>query len=255
MASGAIGFSVLVLGAGIAACIARPADSTTDSGPGNDSSNPSDTGVPTDGGTPADGGEDTVTIGTQIWMLRNLDVTTYRNGDPIPPGPEDPSQWANLTTGAWSYYDNDASNSATYGKLYNWYAVKDPRGLAPTGWHVASDTEWTTLTTYLGGESVAGGKLKETGTVELGTGHWHDPNTDANNSSGFTALPGGSRGNSGSFDFRGYSGLFWTATEKPGTGGSYAWQRYLSYKDDSAVHPMRMSHPVHHGNSVRCVKD
>lgn len=187
-------------------------------------------------------------------MLKNLDVATYRNGEPIPMGPDDPSQWASLTTGAWCYYNNDASNNSTYGKLYNLYAVSDPRGLAPSGWHVATDSEWTTLTSYLGGDSVAAGKIKETGTVELGTGHWYSPNTDANNSSGFTALPDGSRGNSGYFDFMGYSALFWTATEN-GPAREYAWQRYLSYKDDSAVHPIRMPHPVHHGNSVRCVKD
>lgn len=197
---------------------------------------------------------ESVTIGTQVWMLKNLAVATYRNGDPIPCS-EDPSAWANLTTGAGCYYNNDASN-ATYGKLYNWYAVNDPRGLAPTGWHVATDAEWTTLTDYLGGDGVAQGKMKEQGTVELGTGHWHSPNYLADNSSGFTVLPGGSRGDAGAFDFIGYSALFWTATEN-GPAKAYAWQRFFSYQNEStgSQHPLRMSHPVSHGNAVRCVKN
>src|ERR1035437_2945754 len=98
-----------------------------------------------------------VTICTQVWMLNNLEVTTYRNGDPIPQV-TDPAAWGLLSTGAWCWYNNDsATNASTYGKLYNWYAVNDPRGLAPTGWHVPSDAEWTTLSTCLGGAFVAGG--------------------------------------------------------------------------------------------------
>jgi hypothetical protein len=109
-----------------------------------------------------------VTIGTQIWSSTNLDLTTYRDGTPIPQV-TDPTQWTNLTTGAWCYYNNDPANGAIYGKLYNWYAVvgihdNDPNTpnkiLAPTGWHVPTDTEWTTLTTFLGGESIAGGKIQ-----------------------------------------------------------------------------------------------
>src|ERR1035437_4904310 len=127
-----------------------------------------------------------VTICTQSWMLKNLDVSTYRNGDLIPEV-TDGSAWSALTAGAWCWYNNDsATNASTYGKLYNWYAVNDPRGLAPTGWHVPSDAEWTTLSTCLGGNAVAGGAMKETGTT-----HWTSPNTGATNSSGFTGLPGG----------------------------------------------------------------
>src|SRR5436190_23369500 len=136
---------------------------------------------------------ESVTICDQVWMIKNLDVSTYRNGDPIPEV-TDPSQWAGLTTGAWCYYENNSANGTIYGKLYNWYAVNDPRGLAPLGWHVPSDEELTTLTSCLGGVFVAGGTMKETGTT-----HWLAPNTEATNSSGWTGLPGGYRNEFGSF--------------------------------------------------------
>ena len=145
-----------------------------------------------------------VTIGTQIWASTNLDVTTYRDGTPIPQV-TDPTQWGNLTTGAWCYYNNDSTTGATYGKIYNWYAVagihdNDPNTpnkiLAPTGWHIPSDTEWNSIINFLdpnanGGltvPNVAGSAMKETGTT-----HWFSPNTGATNSSGFTGLPGGYR--------------------------------------------------------------
>jgi uncharacterized protein (TIGR02145 family) len=126
-----------------------------------------------------------VTIGAQVWTDKNLDVTTYRNGDPIPQV-TDATAWANLTTGAWTYYNNDAANGAIYGKLYNWYALTDSRGLAPAGWHVPSDAEWTTLGNSLGGDEEAGGKMKSTGIT-----YWISPNTGATNSSDFNGLPGG----------------------------------------------------------------
>ena len=136
----------------------------------------------------------TVTIGSQVWTSKNLDVATYRNGDVIPQV-QDPNAWENLTTGAWCYYDNDASNGTKYGKLYNWYAVNDPRGLAPKGYHIPSDAEWTQLSDYLGGESEAGTKMKSTsGWVENGNG---------TNSSGFSGLPGGYRDYNGAFDYIG----------------------------------------------------
>ena len=133
----------------------------------------------------------TVTICNQTWTKSNLNVSKYRNGDFIPQV-TDPTAWANLTTGAWCYYNDDPANGAVYGKLYNWHAVNDPRGLAPQGWHIPSDIELTTLTNCLGGESIAGGQMKESGFA-----HWLSPNTDATNSSGFTGLPGGSRGTMG----------------------------------------------------------
>jgi uncharacterized protein (TIGR02145 family) len=116
-----------------------------------------------------------VKICNSTWMKSNLMVSKYRNGDVIPQV-SDPTQWANLTTGAWCYYTNDTANGPIYGKLYNWYAVIDSRGLAPIGWHVPSDLEFTTLSNCLGGEPIAGGKMKATNL-------WDSPNTGANNSS------------------------------------------------------------------------
>lgn len=123
----------------------------------------------------------TVEIGTQTWMVQNLKVTKYKNGDPIPTLDNDALTWGSLTSGAFSnYYNNSLSN----GLLYNWYAVNDSRGLAPEGWHIPSEAEWTILFNFLGGEAIAGSKLKERGTA-----HWCAPNDDATNSTGFTALP------------------------------------------------------------------
>ena len=149
----------------------------------------------------------TIVIGTQQWMEKNLDVMTYRNGDVIPQV-TDETVWAGLTTGAWCYYNNDPLNGAIYGKLYNWYAVNDPRGLAPQGWHIPTDAEWTTLSTLLGGESAAGGKMKTTGTTR-----WAAPNTSATNESGFAGLPGGFRSFNGAFGDVGDVGRWWSATE------------------------------------------
>ena len=129
----------------------------------------------------------TVMIGNQEWTTKNLNVSKYRNGDIIPEV-RNQNRWEELTTGAWCYYNNDSKNGAIYGKLYNWYAVNDPRGLAPEGYHIPSDSEWQSLIDYLGGEKIAGGKMKKTG-VSL----WLSPNLDATNESGFSGLPGGYR--------------------------------------------------------------
>ncbi len=177
------------------------------------------------------------------WMTKNLDVDRYRNGDLIPEV-KSKNQWSELTTGAWCYYDNKAANGVIYGRLYNWYAVNDPRGLCPTGWHVPTDTEWSTLTAYLGGEEVAGGILKESG-----TSHWKSPNTGATNEIGFTALPGGYRISSGTFILLSYLGGWWSATEGDATD---AWDRGLNdgnggiYRDGSSKEV---------GYSVRCLRD
>lgn len=181
-----------------------------------------------------------VTIGTQIWSLYNLDVDKYRNGDPIPQV-TGLTQWANLTTGAWCYYNNDPANGPIYGKLYNWYAVNDPRGLAPIGWHIPTDAEWTILTNFLGGLSVAGGKMKST------TG-WNSPNTGATNSSGFTGLPGGQRTDS-LFNAIGIASYFWSSTESGVTGAYY---RDLYY---SAPNVIRSILAKFTGASVRLIKD
>ena len=194
-----------------------------------------------------------VTIGTQVWTTKNLDVATYSDGTPIPQV-TDPTQWANLTTGAWCYYNNDPATGTTYGKLYNWYAVAgihdtDPntpnKKLAPTGWHVPSDAEWTTLTTYLGGESVAGGKMKATG-----TSLWTSPNTGATNSSGFTGLPGGYRYYDGTvFTEIGKYGNWWSSSEDY---TSLAWFRGLGYTNGTAT---RFNYFKTHGFSVRCLNN
>jgi uncharacterized protein (TIGR02145 family) len=186
---------------------------------------------------------ESVTIGTQVWMAKNLDVDHYRNGDSIPQV-TDATKWAALTTGAWCYYNNDANNGTTYGKLYNWYAVNDSRGLAPDGWHVPSDAEWTTLSTYLGGESVAGGKLKE-----VGTAHWQSPNIGATNETGFTALSGSYRYNNGTFSNVGYYSDWWSSTE---CSTSSAWGRGLNCYDSGLN---RYSYYKGNGFAVRFVKD
>lgn len=186
---------------------------------------------------------ETVTIGTQTWMKKNLDVTRYRNGDSIPQV-TDPSQWENLTTGAWCYYNNDPANGAIYGKLYNWYAVNDPRGLAPSGFHVPSDAEWSVLSVYLGGENEAGGKMKVTG-IE----YWKEPNEGATNSSAFSALPGGSRILDGSFNDIKDFGYWWSSTE---SFDIMAWYRYIYYNNaDFYTFDVGKTH----GFSVRCLKD
>ncbi len=185
-----------------------------------------------------------VTIGTQCWTQTNLDVSKYRNGDPIPEV-TDATEWANLTTGAWCYFDNNSANGPVYGKLYNWHAVNDPRGLAPAGWHIPSNDEWTVLTTYLGGQSVAGGKMKEAGTT-----HWISPNTGADNSSGFTGLPGELRSLSGSFWLLGERGVWWSSTDD--IGGSVYIRMLSNWNTDA---PLSFSNGKKLGFSVRCIKN
>ncbi|MCX6159142.1 MAG: fibrobacter succinogenes major paralogous domain-containing protein [Ignavibacteriae bacterium] len=148
----------------------------------------------------------TVKIGNQEWMAENLNVGHYRNGDVIPQVQDD-NEWENLRTGAWCYYENEKSNGKTYGKLYNWYAVNDPRGLAPEGWHIPSDVEWNIIIDYLGGGDVAGGKMKA-------KTKWESPNTGATNESGFTGLPGGLRGYDGIFYYIGKTADFWSSSEE-----------------------------------------
>lgn len=191
----------------------------------------------------------TVTIGTQIWMSKNLDVRTYRNGAAIPQV-TDSAQWTNLTTGAWCWYNNDsATYAATYGRLYNWYAVADTRGLCPTGSHVPLNGEWNTLTNYLGDLSVAGGKMKDTGTI-----HWRTPNSGATNSSGFTGLPGGSRGSDGIFINVTNMGIWWSSSEFIPTSGpiTNAWYRSVYYSNGNAA---KDNIYKTHGFAVRCLRD
>jgi len=185
-----------------------------------------------------------LTICCQSWMTKNLDVATYRNGDPIPKV-TDNSAWAALTTGAYCYYNNDsATYAAIYGKLYNWYAVNDPRGLAPEGWHIPTDFEWATLENCLGGSAVAGGAMKETGTI-----HWTNPNTGATNISGWSGLPAGFRLYNGSFLVVRYGGYWWSSTD---SDVADPWYRYLSSSDGSIG---RYGTSKQEGLSVRCVRD
>lgn len=189
----------------------------------------------------------TVTIGTQTWMRENLRTSRYRNGDPIPEVLLN-SDWMALSSGAWSWYDHDPEKDTPYGKLYNWYAVNDGRGLCPTGWHVPTDAEWSTLSTYLGGDSVAGGKMKTKGTIEAGTGYWRDPNTSASNESGFTGLPGGFRALDGAFTSLGFYGYFWTSAES-GAGALFLLLHYVNATVGQSINDKKL------GFSVRCVKD
>jgi uncharacterized protein (TIGR02145 family) len=193
-----------------------------------------------------------VTIGTQIWSSTNLDVTTYNDGTPIPQV-TDPLQWEILTTGAWCYYNNDPANGALYGKLYNWYAVagihdNDPstpnKILAPIGWHIPTDAEWTTLITFLGGESVAGGKMKSTG-----TSLWLSPNTAATNESGFTGHPGGLRNEWGYFFSISDRGFWWSSSEED---TSNVWTRLL---DSLSGYATRATNIRDYGYSVRCIRN
>lgn len=193
-----------------------------------------------------------VAIGTQCWMEENLSTTTYNDGTPIAHITDD-TTWSTYgvhSTGAYCLYGDDGSvsppPSPAYGLLYNWYAVSAPDGLCPTGWHVPTDAEWETLGNYLGGDSVAGGALKETGTTD-----WWSPNTGATNSSGFTALPGGYRDDLGTFLNVGYEGYWWSATENK-TYATNAWYRYMVYYGG---YVNRSYDSKAFGFSVRCVRD
>ena len=175
-------------------------------------------------------------------MKENLKTTKYNDGTTIP-HITDNSEWAALTMGAYCDYNNTLSNSTTYGRLYNWYAVNTGK-LCPTGWHIPTRDEWTTLTTYLGGENVAGGKLKETGTT-----HWLDPNTGATNETGFTALPGGYRNLNGAYTTVGHYSDWWSSTEVSTKDARYRGMGYY-YAD-----VFRNDDSKHSGFSVRCLKD
>jgi uncharacterized protein (TIGR02145 family) len=185
---------------------------------------------------------DTIRIGSQTWMVQNLKVSKYRNGDLIPTGLAN-TTWQSTTSGAYAVLDNNIINDSIYGKLYNWYSVNDPRGLCPVGWHVPSDVEWTTLESLLGGNTVAGGKLKAISPL------WFTPNNGATNISGFTGLPGCLRDDNGLYDVPGWGGYWWSTTQSSTT---YAWARSLRY---NLTNSSRGSNIKKAGFSVRCVKD
>ncbi len=194
----------------------------------------------------------TVTIGTQVWMKENLKTTRYRNGNSIPTTLSD-AQWHSTTSGAYSVYNNDPSNNITYGKLYNWYAVSDPRNIAPAGWHIPSASEWQTLINYLGGTSVAGGKLKAVSAL------WNSPNTGATNSSGFTGLPAGFRddGNFPGQPIVRYGGLgtvaeWWTSSLNPNPSSPPVLD-FAIYNSNASIFQAEDYKGV--GFPVRCIKD
>jgi uncharacterized protein (TIGR02145 family) len=194
-----------------------------------------------------DGNEyNTTKIGDQRWMVENLRTTKYNDGTSIPLVTSD-GAWDALTTPGYCYYDNEPDGySVPYGALYNYYVVADTNSLnvCPEGWHVPSDTEWTTLTTYLGGTGVAGGKMKETGTF-----YWQTPNTGATNETDFAGLPSGNRNYVGSFNDIGSYGDWWSSTE---SGSTSAWSRLLSYSNDNVAKSL---YNRGRGFSVRCLRD
>jgi uncharacterized protein (TIGR02145 family) len=189
----------------------------------------------------------TVRIGNQVWMKENLKTTHYRNGDSIGTTYPATLDYSGESTPKYQWvYDDKDSLAAIYGRLYTWYAAIDSRNVCPTGWHVPADSEWTTLTNFLGGESAAFGKLKETDTL-----HWNNPNTDATNEVGFTALPGGSHWADGSICCVGMYGHWWTATSN---NTEMAWRRALTY-DGSYKANFRGTADKTNGWSLRCVED
>jgi uncharacterized protein (TIGR02145 family) len=185
----------------------------------------------------------TVKIGSQIWMAENLNVSHFRNGDSIPQV-KSVEEWVRFGIEgkpAWCYMGNDAENGIKFGKLYNWFAGNDPRGLAPEGWHVATDSEWTGIVNYFGGGVLAALKMRSVGLAD------NDRNTD--DQMGFSGLPGGCRNNAGSFYGADSFGYWWSATEESSTT---AWVRILNYvKCDINSQNFAKSY----GASVRCIRD
>lgn len=186
---------------------------------------------------------ESIKIGEQEWMTKNLDIEKYQNGDLIPHVQKDEA-WSKLKTGAWCYYENKTENGIKYGKLYNWYAINDKRGLAPKGWHIPSDNECEQLITFLV-ENEAGGKMKTTS----GWNDYHGANGNGTNESGFEGLPAGARGFDGRFDNFGGNGEWWTSTDD---GQKWAKAFYISWNDPRAS---REGFNKQNGCSVRCIKN
>ncbi len=189
----------------------------------------------------------TVTIGTQTWMVENLKVTKFRNGVAIP-NITDGQQWRSATTSAYCNYNNNLANVATYGRLYNWYAVNDSNKICPPGWHIPTYQEWATLMNFLGGENVAGDKLKEKGPA-----HWGISNTSATNENGFTALPAGTRSfEYATTDFSNQGGetFWWTSSVHNAT---IAWHSSINCL--MPVISINCQLNKKNGFSLRCIKD
>jgi uncharacterized protein (TIGR02145 family) len=190
----------------------------------------------------------TIVIGTQEWMAENLSTSVYRNGDAIATGLST-SQWTSTVQGAWAYFQNDASKNCPFGKLYNWYACVDARELCPSGWHVPTDADWTVLSDYLGGEAIAGGKMKTLGMSDSATGLWSAPNSGATNSSGFSGIPGGYRMLQGPYSNLEFIGYYWSSSDFVTLSTYY---RYIIYDD---VDLTRVTGAKGNGFSVRCLRD
>lgn len=183
-----------------------------------------------------------VKIGNQIWTTQNLDVERYRNGDLIQQI-TDPNVWNIMDAGAWCYFNNDPSTNSKFGKLYNWYAINDPRGLAPEGWHIPTKEEYDVLVNYLGGTPLAGGQLK-------GLESWILPNNGATNTTGFNALSNGARLDQGLFQEKGKNG-FWYTSSLFSSGRTYAFRLINTESSASGI----FFETKKYGCSVRLVKD
>lgn len=184
-----------------------------------------------------------ITIGSQTWMMKNLKTTRFNDGTPIPLV-TDGAAWTLLTTPGYCWYDNDESSyKPMYGALYNGFAALTGK-LCPAGWHVPADVEWAALVRFLGGEQIAGARLKE-----QGTNYWVNPNLGATNASGFSALPGGVRYHDGAFHDFGFSGYFWTSTEY------YNSRAIFYYVDYQYTDVFRFDNLKKIGFSIRCIRD
>jgi len=195
-----------------------------------------------------------VAICNQFWTAKNLNVSHYQNGDTISEV-RDSTAWLNLTTGAWCWYNNDSNTyGGIYGKMYNWYAINDPRGIAPVGWHVPSDSEWTALELCSGGMSTCGWNLKDTGlTLWRPSYPWLDSNVHATNITGFTALPGGWRdlGRFGGLNTHGYWWCSNDSNPSANSSGAVYCRRLTSENGSSIV----TNSTKRTGYSVRLIKD
>lgn len=183
----------------------------------------------------------TVKLGNQIWMAENLNVSHFRNGEIIPEV-QSVAEWVRFGEEgkpAWCYMENEPSNGTRYGKLYNWFAAADPRGLAPEGWHIASDEEWTIMTGYLGGGVLAAINMRTTGLE--GTGN--------NDLEGFSGLPGGCRNNFGNFYGADSFGYWWSSTA---INSADAWIRILNYVKCDLNN--RNFNKIY-GSSIRCIRN